>query len=255
VTPDRQPYSVRPAFSGWAWAAHRWPMRATRATIFAVTGVALAIAAHRVAGGAVPDLRFSAAAVGVLLVIGLALSRRQCSGRVIGGLVVGTQLVLHAGLTFFGAGSGSGDQTALWTRLLFCHRPVQTITAADVTTARASLGLANVHLSSGGTPIASTPSLLSSLLSLPVLGMLAAHLVAAAVMAWWLTKGERFAWSLISRVVRAIRTLVVTRPLLASVGLRVAAAAPTAGPTRWSTPLVGRAPPNVSSAFLTALTV
>jgi hypothetical protein len=85
--------------------------------------------------------------------------------------------------------------------------------------------------------------------------MLAAHLVAAAVMAWWLTRGERAAWSLIGRVLRSMRTHLVARPPLAPATLSIAGVVSIAGPTRWSTPLVGRAPPIAQSAFLIALTV
>jgi len=181
--------------------AGRWPSRTARSGVFALATVGLAVAAHRLGGGQSPGGVIGGAAGVVVFLASWLLARRERSGRLIGLLVVITQTVLHVVFTFTGMATmpppapGGSPSTAMWAKLLFCHHTGPPVTATQVITARAQLGI-----TAPPSPPAA-PMHTMSVLSAGALLMLAAHLVAALVMAWWLRRGERAAWQIARRVI------------------------------------------------------
>lgn len=193
-----------------------WTMRSIRALVFAFASLALAVSAHRLAGGLAPTSAWTGQAAGALFLIGLAVAARELRFWQIATLVATTQVVLHALLP-----SHAGRSTAQWARLLFCEHGSHAATTAQVAAARSHF--AGAPHSSGGP------------------GMLAAHLVAAAVMAWWLRRGERAAWRAVQRVVsRLVAVFEVVTPV-APPAVLVGVWAPVR--RLWGTGLAGRAPP------------
>ncbi len=195
--------------------------RAIRAAVFTVATVALALAAHLLGGGIVPQRHALVAIITVVWVGAFALAGRERGASFLGALVVSTQLALHAvftvascALPISGAGAAAGgraDSTAAWAKLLFCHHGPGSISAAQVATARSAMGLASTDLpaSTGAGAPAPTGSLLGSVLAVlaqagPATAMLVMHLLAALAMAWWLRRGERAAWAAGGRVVALV---------------------------------------------------
>ena len=182
------------------WAPGTWSMRVLRAGVFALLSTLLAAAAHRIGGGTIPGLAVTGPAVLVLFLVGLSLTRRERGGRSISALVLLTQLLMHAGLVLGPAliDGGGQSQTALWGKLLFCHHGGKAVSAAQIEQARVALGVSHVNLPS-------TAAAPGAFVSSAMVAMLAAHLLAAAAMAWWLRRGERAAWRRVLRVVDSWR--------------------------------------------------
>jgi hypothetical protein len=92
--------------------------------------------------------------------------------------------------------------------------------------AKAALGIAPGQLARvSGTPTVDIsaghglglgPALVMLADSWPMIGMLAAHLAAAALLAWWLRRGERAAWGAARRLARAVTARFALRPRLAA---------------------------------------
>ena len=190
-------------------SGHPAPARGLRAGVFTAVGVGLAAAAHLSAGGATPRLFVLLAALALGWPLAYAASRRERGGLFLGVTVVGSQLLLHAVFALTGRvpapppGAGPAQATS-WAGLLFCHHGGAPVCAAQVASARAALGLTNATLPTAGTvPTAGAPfptagagpSLASMPLTAAALGMLAAHLAAALLTAWWLRRGEQAVWS------------------------------------------------------------
>lgn len=217
-------------------------MRAVRAAVFASSSVALAAGAHRLAGGSQQTRTVLLAAVAVLFAFGEVWSRRERRGPFIAAVVLLSQAGLHAAFAYApmrGAeGDGVGPELTRWSAMLLCHqahhRPA---TAAQVNAARAALGMG---------PLPTPPAMhMTSPVSTGGAGMLALHLGAALVMAWWLRRGERTAWTAAHRMVatvvaagRAPRTVVFLRAAFHAVG-------DVWAPHRWTfgAGLAGRGPP------------
>jgi len=182
--------------------------RLVRTAAFVAASLALAIVAHVVGGGEAPPTSVALAAGAVLSVCGLAVTGRERGLGFITAAVVSTQLLAHVAFALapllVGAGSGQ-DQTAIWARILFCHHGPSPITAGDVAAARATSGLSHAALPAGyAQPHVNLLSAVTS--SWWLVAMLAAHLAAATVMAWWLRRGERRAWQLVRRAAQAVGT-------------------------------------------------
>lgn len=220
------------------------PSRLTRSGVFAGVSLALAVTAHVLAGGAFPSPTALAGAGCALLVFALTVTGRERHGGFIAASVITTQLLLHAVFALLpvasvltassGIGSAGGsDQTAFWARLLFCHHGPHPITTSQVTAAKATLGISGSQLPSSGVSHGATTGtgsvLVAAASSWPVLGMLAAHLAAAAIMAWWLRRGERAVWAASRRVVQAVLSRLVSWPQFVPVA-----------PPQYSRPIHGR---------------
>lgn len=201
-----------------------WSLRSVRAAVFAAASVGLAISAHRLAGGLPPRPLLVVAAAGILFLLGVAVSARERRLWHIAALVGASQVALHAAL-----GTHPRRTTAQWSALLFCHDSAHGVSAAQVAAAREHFAAAP-H-SSGG------------------LGMITAHVVAAAAMAWWLRRGERAAWRVVQRVVSHLLGCVVAPTWVASVQRAMADVwAPV--PRVWGTGLAGRGPPRWAASVL-----
>lgn len=257
---------ARPSGPAWwggdlgAWGdARRWPSRAARSGVFALAMVGLAVAAHRLGGGRPPPGVVGGAAGLVVFLVGWLLAGRERSGRLIGLLVVLTQTVLHltfavtsmAGMAGMPAASpGGSGSAAMWAQMLFCHHGGHPVTAAQVLAARASLGVTAPPAPPAG------PVHTLSVLPAGALPMLAAHLAAALLMAWWLRRGERAAWQLARRVLGVLllpchrHVLCVPRPA----GLRPVGGAWVPSRRIWMSAIASRGPParRISGSLLTA---
>jgi hypothetical protein len=209
------------------------------------------VAAHRLAGGIVPGLTTIAMAAGLLLLFGGVLSCRERSGPQIAVLVLVTQALLHLSFmlstmshTMSGGMSSAPLSTAELAKMLFCFPGTATPSAAQV--ASAMSGVDTSHLTAAATP--STMHMAWQMNDNPFtpagLGMLSAHLVAAAVMAWWLRRGERAAWSVIDRVITTLATARVRQPA-PSTPTRLQVVAELWLPTQqvWGSGRAGRGPP------------
>jgi hypothetical protein len=192
--------------------------RLVRSIVFVATSMGLAIAAHLVGGGVAPPESVVLIACGVLAMFSFAVTGRERRMVFIGVSVVSTQLLLHVSFALaplLVATGGPQNQTAIWARILFCHHGPHPITAAQVAAARATMGLSHTQLPASLTQTHG-PGLLAALTaSWWLLAMLAAHLVAAGVMAWWLRRGEKRAWHAIRQAAEVIRlrVLAVLAPL------------------------------------------
>jgi hypothetical protein len=193
-------------------------MRACRAGAFTGLSLTLAVAAHRLGGGGAPNERVVVSAGVVLAVIAVLASGRERRGRFIGATVVGTQLMLHAVFALTQPSSGP-SQTTLWGRVLFCHHGAGALTAAQIAAARTALGASasTVHLRATATGVAIVPETHAvSVFAMwaPMVLMLGAHLAAAAVMAWWLRRGERAVWAAAARVAARVVSILSPAPSL-----------------------------------------
>jgi hypothetical protein len=193
--------------------ALRCQSRIVRAAVFAAASLGLAVGAHVVGGGAAPPEPVALAAGAALALFALAMTGRERRIGFIAASVISTQLVLHVSFALAPLLAGrSQDQTALWAQILFCHHGPSPITAAQVAAARATAGLSHADLPAAltGAGPAPHPDLLDAITaSWWVAAMLAAHLAAAAVMAWWLRCGEKHAWQAIRRAAATVGSQIV----------------------------------------------
>ena len=219
--------------------------------MFAAASTALAVSAHRLAGGVVPNPRTITLDAGLLLLLGGVLSRRERSGLQITVLVLVTQALLHVSFMLStmshtmagGMSSPAPLSTAELAKMLFCFPATATPSAAQVATAMS--GMDTSHLTAAAP---STMHMAGQMNDNPFtaagLGMLSAHLVAAAAMAWWLRRGERAAWTVIHRVITTLTTTRVPQ-LTPNAPIRLQAVIDVWLPTQqvWGSGRAGRGPP------------
>jgi hypothetical protein len=211
--------------------------RGVRASVFALSSTALAVAAHRVGGGAAPSTVAALIAFTALLALGWLLAGRQRGGPQLTALVLGTQAVLH--LSFMATSmqmntAVSGSSGASLASRLFCHTGSLAPTSAQIATALARIG-------TGPTQTVTTAHI--SWFALSEIPMLLAHLLAASVMAWWLRRGERAAWATLNRAVAAVIEPLSSR-LVVIGDLVTPHSRPWAARSRiWASDLTGRGPP------------
>ncbi len=242
-----------------------------RAGVFAAVSTLLAVGAHRLAGGTAPGGGVTALAMGLLLVLGVALSRRERNGTQIAILVLATQALLHLSFmltTMSSSMSGSMSSTpplstAQLVKLLFCFPGTASPSQAQVDQAMANMDMshlagASAHMAGAGGSSGHMAQMAASMSHDPFtaagLGMLIAHLAAAGLMAWWLRRGERAAWAVIERAVRGV-TFVVLAVVTPTTSLALRATADMWRPTQqvWGSGRAGRGPPIPTRLnFLTA---
>ena len=177
-------------------------LRLVRAGVFTAACLVLAVTAHIVGGGQAPGPgTVAVAAMGLWAFFGM-LTARERGGRFLGVAVVSTQALLH--LLFANIGrppaGASGQGVAA---LLLCSHGSAAIDAGQLAAAQRTLGVPLGPVDAGAAVgwVPSSPA-----------AMLAAHLVAALGMAWWLRRGERAAWSAIRQVARRVTALLPNRP-------------------------------------------
>ncbi|WP_375498384.1 hypothetical protein [uncultured Jatrophihabitans sp.] len=220
--------------------------RALRAAVFAFAGTGLGVAAHRLGGGMTPPAWLTIASVLGLFALAFALTGAQRRLPVITGLVLMTQTAMHVGFTAVGMRAiasptaASGERSLL--SMVLCHNPAHTPSAREVVAARATL--ASLHVSAPAATQATTMPA-GSMLTPSMAWMLAAHLLAATVMAWWLARGERAVWRCARRVVQTIQAVAEGFPTPAATTVRgVAVSVVPSLRTRWRMLCApGRAPP------------
>ena len=231
-------------------------MRVARAGTFAASSVALAVGAHRLGGGMRPTGTAMALSLIMLFGFGLVWAHRERRGPAITAAVLTSQLALHVGFTLAPmrtmASAGASSELSRWAAMLLCSDADHPATVAQVDAARALLGLG--PLPAPPAAMAPTAMHMASPFTTSGAGMLAMHVGAALVMAWWLRRGERSAWAAARRVVA-----VIIASVQRSLPLSPANRAPrpigdvwTPRPWSWGTGLAGRGPPAGLVPVLTA---
>lgn len=221
--------------------------RTVRMGVFGVVSALLTLGAHRMAGGAPPPVWSVFTAMSAFVIVGWFASRRERSGVQLGALVGGSQLAAHgwfvlpAVLALFRARSGAPSDSAL-VAALFCHHGAVAVSPADLAAATRGLDLSSLRTSVVGSAAAAAAHAGTGGMVAQLALMMAAHLGAALVVAWWLRVGERRAWSVVRRLVREC-TLRYSFPVPPAAALVVVDRGLVLIPRRWSGVLSGRGPP------------
>lgn len=175
-------------------------LRWLRASVVAGVAATLGAGAHLMAGGLLPSAPVLTIVSVALLVISAAALGRPASYRVLAGLVVGGQAMVHLVLT--AAAGHQGPHAA---------SPPSTTTQAGATgRGRTYLDLMDRGAGVGGLPSsapAGMPHWLEHLrddVTGPNLLMSLTHLAAAAMVAGWLCVGERALWALVTLLGRRL---------------------------------------------------
>jgi hypothetical protein len=182
------------------------------------------LVAHVAGGGRVSLLP----ALGVLVCLaglGWMVTGKERSGPGIAVLVVTTQLAAHLAFAaqplvplLLDRGTGRrAPSTAELAALLFCHHGTHAISATQVHQAAQGLNLSAATVASTTTPGIALWSVVVA-----AVPMLAAHLGAAGVLAWWLRCGERACWAAARAVLVTLRAgSEISSDLLARISVRV----------------------------------
>ncbi len=216
--------------------------RVIRVAAFAAVSLGLAVAAHVAGGGHRPPPAVANVAFGALMLLGWLASRRERTGRQIAALVIGSQAVLHVVFVLRERMAGpAGSRASLNLASLFlCHHGSTPISSAQVKAATAGIDLSSLTTLARHTTPTPPPGWL---VGWAPAAMIAAHLLAATVVAWWLRRGERALWTAACRVVRTLLGGLRSAgaPLCAMLVAqgRSDAAVPQVHVTRWGS----RAPP------------
>ncbi|WP_146022222.1 hypothetical protein [Streptomyces sp. CB02959] len=210
-------------------------VRCVRAAVFAAVCVVLSAAGHAVMSGpAIPGWALAAAAVAVFVCAGLAAGRER-SLPVIAGGVLACQGGLHV---FFSWAQGIvtpaqvPGKAAAWADLLLCGHPGpagstpfldrpmrQVVRAAGMDWGSPPVSRPAGGPARGGSPAGAMHSMpamhpmigMHSMAGMRTMtamhhadvGMLAAHLLAGLVCAWWLHRGERALFALLAALAAA----------------------------------------------------
>jgi hypothetical protein len=215
--------------------------------VFAGLSFALAVAAHRLAGGVVPS-NSAWFVLGSFFVVGLVAAGRERSGRFLGSLVLVSQLAAHllfAATMFTTMLRQHTGRLSIATLqlMLLCHHGHDPVSGTAIRRATVGMNLDDLRRDAPTAPTGSSVHLQTILAA--AAPMLAAHLAAAAVMAWWLRRGERAVWGAARRIVVAITGLVRGLPGAPRppwVRLRTAHTY-LVRISQWSLPLSRRGPP------------
>ncbi len=194
-------------------------MRALRAALFAAVCVTLAGAGHTSMSGHTLPLGALLAAFGVTLGIAWLAGARRRGVWSIGAVLVGVQGALHL---IFSLAQPHGAAAS--------HGSAQAQAQVHAHTPRHSTAMASHGGGHPAPPVADEPAFLDAA-SHGSTGMLAAHLLAAAVCALWLARGEAALFGLL----RALRTLA-----FAPVRLLLAVVRVPSAPGRVRLPRPGR---------------
>ncbi|MFF2809546.1 hypothetical protein ACFVT2_20650 [Streptomyces sp. NPDC058000] len=229
-------------------------VRYVRAAVFAAVCVVLSAAGHAVMSGpAIPGWALAAAAVAVFVCAGLAAGRER-SLPVIAGGVLACQGGLHVFFSWaqgIAAPAQAPGKAAAWADLLLCGHPGpagstpfldrsmrQVVRAAGMDWDSPPVRQPAGGVARGGSPADAMDSMagmrtMAGMHPMPAMhhagfGMLAAHLLAGLVCAWWLHRGERALFALLAALAAAAdRPLYrLLRLLLAGVTVPVAHVGP-----------------------------
>ena len=219
--------------------------RAVRGFVFAAVSVLLAVAAHRLAGAGAPAGSLLWTCAAALVGVGWIASRRERSGRFLGALVIGNQAMLHLAfaapaLLAAERADATGGTSFSLTRVLLCHHGPSPVTSASLRAAASNMDPAALSALTRSASAASGSTASGSSELLEMVAMLTAHLVAAAVVAWWLRKGERLACAVLVRAAR--RLLAGAAPVLRGLRQTVVATVLTHS-SRCVGAVAGRGPP------------
>ncbi|REK88629.1 hypothetical protein DY245_20310 [Streptomyces inhibens] len=189
-------------------------LRYVRAAVFAVVCVVLSAAGHAVMSGpALPGWAFAAAAVPVFVCAGLAAGRERSLPAIAGGMLA-CQGGLHL---FFSWAQGiaapvqATSKAAAWADLLLCShsgsaRPTPLLSRSMHQMVRHAgwdwhsppARRHGAHMGLGGRTADAMPTMHHM-----GFGMLAAHVLAGLVCAWWLHRGERAVFALLAALAAA----------------------------------------------------
>ncbi|MBL1093386.1 MULTISPECIES: hypothetical protein [Streptomyces] len=221
-------------------------LRYVRAAVFAAVCVVLSATGHAVMSGpALPGWTLAAAAAAVFVCAGLAAGRERSLPAIAGGMLA-CQGGLHL---FFSWAQGtatpaqSTGKAAAWADLLLCgysgsagSTPLpgramhQMVMRAGMDWNSPPAHQSGAQMGLGGHTAHVMPAMHHM-----GLGMLAAHLLAALVCAWWLHRGERAVFALLAALAavagRSLHRLL--RPCVAGVAMPVS----TGGPRRFRRPV------------------
>jgi hypothetical protein len=201
-----------------------------RAAVFAAVCTLLAVAAHRVMSAAGIPLAaeaFGAVAVFCFARIAAGLGERGLAaiGLLVGGSQIGLHLLFHAVQASAGAAAQASAAAA--------STAASVASAASAATSMPGMddmpGMSRAGTGTG-TGMASAPALLGT-----TTGMTIAHVLAAAVAAWWLRRGEAAlfgaverarvvlgaSWRMLTEWVAGTRLLRTAPPLVPAAGLAV----------------------------------
>jgi hypothetical protein len=190
-----------------------------------VVAVGLAAGAHDVSGGRLPSMAGLVALVAAVAAASAPLLGSERPARVLVGLVVVQQFVVHAWLTYLGLASA----------------PMAAVSGATAHPAAVVLhghtGMQASHLVRGrSVPWAMVRDhLLGEVATVGGAAMLVAHLCAAIGVGWWLAAGERLFWSVLTMLGAGVAAAALrsrARRVLAPGSLAAASALRTTGQLR-----------------------
>lgn len=235
-------------------------LRFSRATVFAAACVGLSAAGHEwMSGRPVPSWALLAA-IGVMLTVASALAGRRRGFPVIAGLMLAGELGLHLLFT-------AAQATAVPVRIdgvagvVFSSGGVLTVAPAGSAPAGAA-GMPMNGMPSmpgmSGAMMPTTPGgrLMSVLMGHGPLGMVAVHVVAGLLCAWWLHRGERTVFGVLMWLLwhgASPLRLLVAEPLAVPRGRAGVRTRPCSDRIGFPGPIahviVRRGPPRVSFGF------
>jgi hypothetical protein len=187
--------------------------RTARAGVFALAAVVLAAAAHATGHGVAPSWPVAGIAAAAVFAAARAAAGRERSFAGIAAAMVAVQAGLHAGFMLVPPMPAADSPAGAMARVLCGHRlasaPAAFPPVAGMPGMAGMGGAAHAH--PAGFDLAGGPD---------GWGMLAAHLAAALLLAWWLRSGEAAVWALARSSRRVVlHLLVILWPVLGPTSL------------------------------------